>query len=367
MPITISLCLITKNEEAHLRECLESAQPWVDEYIVVDTGSTDTTISIATQLGAKVTQVEWADDFSAARNASLEQATGDWVIWLDADEVIPAETGMKLRMLASYADKKVGGFLFTVLIPAPVKGNPPERIEHLKLFRNLPEFRFTGRVHEQVYPQIAEAGYTVVPTTHTIEHAHYDSTEAGQAKRDTYYANILQKEIEDRPDDAFAQFNLGMVASRLNDHDLVIKSLETYHALAPQRTTVSHKAFSVLLFSYQQQQKWEKIDQILAQATRLLPHNPEILYAAGRAYYEKGDYVASLEVFEELGEGSYVEYPAGFDPQNLHVWTPYYLGLLYSKKGDTNRAQEWLAIVAKIDPKLLDTIETIVNNEVTEL
>jgi hypothetical protein len=363
MPVKISLCVITKNEEKHIGECLESAHPWVDEIIVVDTGSSDSTTQIAQQHGATVDMIKWTDDFSAARNASIDHATGDWILWMDADEIMPSETGMKLRMLASYADKKVAGFLFSVIVPSTISGDVSERIEHIKLFRNLPQLRFTGRVHEQIYPQIIAAGYTVIPTTYTILHTHYDVTLEGQSKRDRYYQKIMQQEVIDRPQDAFAQFNLGMVESRLGNHVAVIKALETYHEFAPARTTVTHKAFSVLIFSYQHLQKWEELERTVINAQQVLPHNLEILYAAGRAYYEKGDFETALLLFEELGESSFAEYPSGFDPQNLHIWTPYYLTILYIKKGDEKRATDWRTVVANRDPRLLDTIETIVNNK----
>ena len=82
--------MIVKNEEKHLVKCLKSVRDIVDEMIVVDTGSTDKTKDIAQVFGAKVFDFPWTGDFSAARNHSLEQATGDWILILDADEVISA-------------------------------------------------------------------------------------------------------------------------------------------------------------------------------------------------------------------------------------------------------------------------------------
>ena len=89
--LTISLCMIVKDEEAMIARCLQAARDAVDEIIVVDTGSTDRTVEIAESLGARVLHHEWDGDFSAARNVSFEAATGDWVMYLDADEVLVAD------------------------------------------------------------------------------------------------------------------------------------------------------------------------------------------------------------------------------------------------------------------------------------
>ncbi|MHB9099690.1 MAG: glycosyltransferase, partial [Syntrophales bacterium] len=96
---TLSLCMIVKNEEKYLVKCLRSVRDVVDEMVVVDTGSTDKTIDIATVFGARVFNFPWTDDFSAARNHSLQQATGDWILILDADEAISASDVCQLRTL----------------------------------------------------------------------------------------------------------------------------------------------------------------------------------------------------------------------------------------------------------------------------
>ena len=96
---TLSLCMIVKNEEKHLVKCLKSVRDVVDEMIIVDTGSTDKTIDIARVFGAKVFDFPWTGDFSAARNHSLAQATGDWILVLDADEVISARDFDELKAL----------------------------------------------------------------------------------------------------------------------------------------------------------------------------------------------------------------------------------------------------------------------------
>jgi glycosyltransferase involved in cell wall biosynthesis len=104
----VSLCLMVKNEAAHLPACLRSAADVVQEMIVVDTGSTDDTKEVAASLGARVFDFAWVDSFAAARNESLRHATGDWIFWLDGDEYLDETNRHKARALfASLGQEKV--------------------------------------------------------------------------------------------------------------------------------------------------------------------------------------------------------------------------------------------------------------------
>ncbi len=91
--------MIVRDAERSLAEALQSARPFVDEMVVVDTGSVDATRAIARQTGARLYEFSWCDDFSAARNESLDKATSDWIFWMDADDTLPAESGRELRRL----------------------------------------------------------------------------------------------------------------------------------------------------------------------------------------------------------------------------------------------------------------------------
>src|SRR3989338_781444 len=96
---TLSLCMITKNEEKNLAKCLNSVKDLVDEIIIVDTGSKDNTINIAKSFNAKIINFKWQDDFSLARNESLKCASSDWIVVLDADEVIAKNDLVKIKRL----------------------------------------------------------------------------------------------------------------------------------------------------------------------------------------------------------------------------------------------------------------------------
>ena len=107
----LSLCMIVKNEEKFLEQCLNSVRELVDEIVIVDTGSTDKTKEIAAKFTNKIFDFQWCDDFSAARNESLKHATGDWILVLDADETIAWKDLSEIRKLIDDADASVSGFV----------------------------------------------------------------------------------------------------------------------------------------------------------------------------------------------------------------------------------------------------------------
>src|SRR5207245_1820404 len=120
--------------------------PVADEIIVADTGSKDRTIEIAAGLGAKVSSVEWQDDFSAARNFALDQATGDWVLWLSPDEELQSIARPYLDALLNH--ESALGYWIRVLEP-PQAARPDFFTEPVqpRLFRRQPDIRFKGRLH----------------------------------------------------------------------------------------------------------------------------------------------------------------------------------------------------------------------------
>jgi GT2 family glycosyltransferase/Tfp pilus assembly protein PilF len=147
--LRLSVCLITKNEENFLGQCLASVRALASQIIVVDTGSTDRTVEIAREHGAEIRQFAWCDDFSAARNEALKHATGDWILCLDADEeLLPEHRQTILKEMQS-------AVVMAYRLPIIDKGREQEGCSYVpRLFRNAPALFFVGRVHEQVFSSL---------------------------------------------------------------------------------------------------------------------------------------------------------------------------------------------------------------------
>ncbi len=150
----LSLCMIVKNEEDVLARCLKSVKSLVNEIIIVDTGSTDKTLDIAKDFGAIILQYEWTDDFSAARNFSLNHVTGEWILVLDADEILMFDSNEQIARLLK--DDDAEGYFIRIV---NLLGEPPDfEISDglaVRLFRNRQEYQFEGVIHEQIKNSIS--------------------------------------------------------------------------------------------------------------------------------------------------------------------------------------------------------------------
>ena len=206
---TLSLCMIVKDEEEMLPRTLEAIKPAVDEMIVVDTGSTDRTVEIAESFGAKVLHHEWTGDFSAARNVSIEAASGDWIVWLDADEVLVAEDAGELRKLVGQTWREAF-YLVETNFTGDIEDGTAVTHNALRVFRNRPEYRFRGRLHEQMAHKLP--GYLPERVGHTqVRVEHYGYLGVVRDKKDKARRNLelLERQSEEGLDTAYHKFNLG--------------------------------------------------------------------------------------------------------------------------------------------------------------
>jgi len=199
MATRISLCMIVKNEAAALPATLGAARPWVDELVVVDTGSTDATREIAREHGARVVDWAWRDDFAAARNESLRHATGDWVLVLDADEVLAEGSGAALRAACERAPADVAGFEIKIVCPRQGDEGLVRLNWFPRLFRNLPGVRFEGVIHEQVIGSLVAHGRIEKADVEVMHSGYTLSPEEMQAKARRNIV-LLEKQLRDEPD-----------------------------------------------------------------------------------------------------------------------------------------------------------------------
>jgi glycosyltransferase involved in cell wall biosynthesis/Flp pilus assembly protein TadD len=227
----LSVCLIVKNEEQFLAPCLQSIQSIASEIIVVDTGSTDRTIEIAREFGAQVHSFVWCDDFSAARNAALEHATGDWVLMLDADEQLPPQQHDNLRR-----DFKKPGIL-GLRIPLQNIGAEAEGVAYVpRLFRNAPGLFYVSRIHEQVFSSILvraeEWGLDTALGTAQIQHYGYTKELVKARNKSQRNLRLLREAVQEFPGDANLLMNLGLESVHNGDLESGIDDYErAYQAL----------------------------------------------------------------------------------------------------------------------------------------
>jgi glycosyltransferase involved in cell wall biosynthesis/Flp pilus assembly protein TadD len=199
----LTLCMIVRNEEERLGNCLESAKDVVDEIVIIDTGSTDGTVDIARSYGAVLGTFEWCDDFSAARNQSLQLATGDWIMWLDADDLMPAEFHQPIRSLvAGPCDRSY----FFVLDD---RGFESVSCLQMRLFPNLEGITFEMPIHEQVTPSLGRLGIDMQPTDIRVVHTGYTTPEVVNQKKQRYLA-IMERWLVKHPGDYIVRSHVAL-------------------------------------------------------------------------------------------------------------------------------------------------------------
>lgn len=226
---TLALSMIVKNAETTLDRCLDSVHGVVDEIVIADTGSTDRSQEIARQHGARITQITWQKDFAKARNLSLAEVRSDWVLILDADEILdPAAQGSIPPLLAH---PKIAGYMVQIrnylqelnchLWDQRAKPNTcgpdfakryPAYVQHenVRLFRRNPRVYFEGRVHETVGRRIMELGMKLGAANFLIHHLGFIADNQTLARKWEFYRDLGREKIRERPDDAQAYFELGI-------------------------------------------------------------------------------------------------------------------------------------------------------------
>lgn len=221
---TISLCIAARNEAAFIGPCIESALPVVDEVVVVDTGSTDDTAGIAERRGARVFHYPWPEHHARAFNFTLDHAQGEWILSLDADEVL--DPGERALIPEIIRDTTCTGYMFTVRNYTHFPTVRWRRVDPLdplafgargwtpsctiRLFRNHPKHRYTGALHQRVLPSLlrrgGEIGHCDVPIHH-YGPLRFDRS----VSKSSRYLKLTKKELTAHPKDARARVELGEV------------------------------------------------------------------------------------------------------------------------------------------------------------
>lgn len=168
--MTVSLCMIVKNEERVLGRCLDGMRDLVDEIVIVDTGSTDTTKTVAARYTDKIFDFPWINDFSAARNFAFSKGTCDWLMWMDADDVIEDADAFRAMKASLSEDADVVYMPYHTAFDE--SGNPVYIFERERLVRRTVSHRWQGRVHE-VLTHNGRIVHTAVPVIHRSEKTSY--------------------------------------------------------------------------------------------------------------------------------------------------------------------------------------------------
>ncbi len=309
---SISACIIAKNEERVIGDMLASIKAFFPEIIVVDTGSSDRTVEIAEEHGAKVFHFPWCDSFSAARNESLRHATGDWIFLCDADDTLPWECGDKLLDLVLNApDQDVA---YTVAVQFVDRQGTGARVDHVKLFRNHVGAEFIFRIHENVLPSLRETGLSVVQTGLYVLHSGQDTSPATQArKRDLHY-RLLEMDLKEQGEHSFILFNLGMTDYFNGLPERAVDWLRRSIAAGDPGESQTRKTYSLLCASLLKLNRAEEAAEVARRGLSLIPDDPEIRSNLGTALITLGRFEEAREQFHLIRAEAIAGHFSSLDP-----------------------------------------------------
>ncbi len=306
--IKISACYMVKNGEKDLRRSLESLNKYVDEIIVVDTGSTDGTVAVAQEFGARIFHEPWQDDFSTPRNVAIREAKGDWIVFLDADEYFPDDTAKNLRKVIDMACKNDMTVIYVKMfnVDADHDNKIIETTYLPRIFENAPTVHYAGKIHEEVERDDKPLERVMAPADLlTLWHTGYSATIViSKLKRNL---KLLLEELETSDDPARTYGYLVDCYHGLEDWE----NAEKYARLEVEaQRNISVRPMIILLDILNRDGSYsDEYFKYLQLAVERYPHMPEFSLSLSLYWSHKGDYRAAvaemqraIDKFHNFGE-----------------------------------------------------------------
>jgi glycosyltransferase involved in cell wall biosynthesis len=300
--LTLSLCMIVRDEEEMLPRCLGAIAPVVDEIIVVDTGSRDATIEIARSFGARVIEHEWTDSFAEARNISFDAATGDWLMFLDADEVLVSEDAERLRALTGHTWREAFYLVETSYVGGA--GDGFATVDNmLRMFRNRPQYRFEGRVHEQISHRLPHyAPGRIQQTPVRVQHFGYLETVRRCKAKSQRNIELLRKQLDEGEPDAFLHFNLGAEYAADGDTAAALSEFErAWSMIVAEGSGVDYRYGPPLLArmveAMRESGRLDDAASLAAEGLRRYPEFTDLVFAQARIALATGAFDDAREHF----------------------------------------------------------------------
>lgn len=276
----LSACVITKNEADTIGKCLTSLQDIVDEIIVVDTGSNDDTAAIAKQHNAKVYFYEWKNDFASAKNFALDQATGDWIVFLDADEYFSAETSQNVKRIIQDHEHECEGLMIKLInIDVDNDNQYIDEFFKLRIFKKDKDMRFVGKVHEEIHNLTGRRNryYQVDAKELIIYHTGYSTNKIkGKCKRNL---SILLKQLNGTKRDEEIYGYLADVYYGLQEYEQAIHYAELDIASDRKELTYASRPYRILINSLsREKENKDKLENSIIQAIHAFPDLPDFYF-----------------------------------------------------------------------------------------
>lgn len=349
--MSLTVCLLTRNDERNLGAALQSVAGLADEIVVADTASTDATARVAAQMGANVLQFDWTEDFAAGRNFTVGQAHSEWILWLNADEtVVPETKGLFRDCLAR--DDAFGYFL---TIQTPIDPQRPQAYSEtldLRVFRRRADLQFIGRCHPRLLPEVVAAvkqsGQQVLPSAICLR------SKSGLVPRTDaklrWTTRLLELELRDRPGQLHYLIELGRTLLLLKEprgHGILADAEQLVLAARTEPAAPARKIEVLLDYLLTVAPEFSQCqlsrDEACELALRWFPASPPLVNLCAQHCFRKGDFLRAAVLLERLVQfgrtGSY-DKSRNFDPRIIGETALLNLGACYRNLGERARAEE---------------------------
>ena len=343
LPEGISLCMIVKNEERFLAECLESVKDVVDEINIVDTGSTDRTVEIARSYGANIEFREWRKDFAWARNEALAMATRRWTLVLDADEELERESVGLMKSLRTTPAGLCAVYINIVNLISDATGTGTMSHRLIRVFPTTPLLRYGGVIHESVY-RTDGGEMAAVLTPVTILHKGYTNEMLVGRDKDSRNKPLVSRAYEENGDDSFSLFNFGNSAICSGDIEVGIEVLERMLATAKEVKLYFPLAYLMLGQTYcEVLGQNDKALEIIEDGCEKFPIDAGLVFTKGQVLVKLGRIEEARELFEKaLGMREQMAFTVMTD-EEIFEWKIFYaLAGTYEREKDYDRAIEFV-------------------------
>ena len=336
---SLSVCLIVKNEEKVLGRCLECCKKFADEIVVVDTGSTDSTVKIAKHFTDKIFQYQWDDNFSNARNFSFSKATKDYIMWLDADDFITDKNIEKIKKLKTTSEP-VDVFMCKYLMDFDEENRARFTFYRERILKRSKNFKWEGFIHEVITPS-GNIAYTDIEIQHRKPKDNIDASRN---------LKIYKKALKSKKKlSAREQYYYARELYYHHKHKQCIKEMKRYLRMGDTYKYNLIGANSILAECFLALSNPNEALSACFAAIKISP-TPELCCLTARCYEKVGNkdlaifwYKSALEAPQEKG---------GFVKEEYKKLTPCIaLTKLYFDKGEVNKSLHYHNLAATENPK----------------
>lgn len=342
----LTLCMIVKNEESNLKSCLSKVAPFIEEIIIVDTGSTDNTKAIASEFTDKIYDFKWCNDFSKARNFSISKASNDWILVLDADEVVTDffKYSVDTFINNSLNENKVGRIRRINIMEDAFESK--KYTEWVNRLFNRKHFHYEGIIHEQVTSKDGQS-YKTERLDIAADHIGYTKEVLNRTNKLKRNIDMLKSAISLNQEDSYLYYQLGKSYYLLKDY----KGASSYFEKALSFDLDYFLEYAndlVETYGYSLINSGRYSDAlILENAFEVYKNSPDFLFLMGLIYMNNAMFEKAIESFLAC-----TKFPYG-KVEGVTSFSAYYnAGIIYDVLGVKEKALQYYRMCGDYGPAL---------------